>query len=642
MADETISSPAPASRSVRLARRQRLARRRALAVFAVLALPILLVVAMDLVLRGGRLIAFPPKYLASYAFAVVEGGLLWGVLLAVASARRGLLRWVSALAFVGLATAAVGGQVYFYRQYSTYLNLDATLFGTSMADSVVDQIDADRSNFLRAMVPTALAASALVALGRRLVATRRQVARLGSVAAPFALAGVLTLPCSYRAIQGSTPDVLYFHAIGGLLQNMTGVKKLPDVRPKRRTPPPLSRLTATPRAPRNVLFVLTESVRADLGCPAYVEDCPAMPFTNRAVPGRLPLAELRSNATTTAIELAVLWSGLEPTAGREPLHSAPVLFDFAHAAGLATAYWTSHHMMFANSRLWVQDLPLDRHCHATTLDPLADIDNGASDALLAERILAELPGLAEPFFAVAHFGNTHVPYRIDPSDAPFQPALASKAEADNLAYKNYYANAVYLQDRSIARVLEGLKKSPLGERTVVVYTSDHGEQFREHGQIGHTGSVFDVELHVPGWVDAPEGTLAPDERAALESYARAPTFHTDLAPTMLDLLGLWDEAGVAPYRSRMVGGSLLRGARPLTTLALTNCSGVWGCAFENWGVMRGTRKVHAREWDADWLCYDVAADPDELRALPLADPECADLAARATALFGSLPGRGSR
>jgi len=608
----------------------------------VLAIPACTVVAIDLVLRGSRIAAFPPKYLASYAFAVLEGGLLWGVLLALGAARRGALRWLGAAAFVALVTASVGGQIYFYRQYSTYLNLDATLFGTSMADSVVDQIDADRSNFLRAMLPTAAVAIGLVALARRLLRLRRRTARLGGLVAPLALLGVLTLPCSYRAVQGSTPDVLYFHAIGGLLQNMTGIKKLPDVRPKRRTPPPLPRLRASPRAPRSVLFVLTESVRADMGCPAYVESCPAMPFTNRALPSRMPLAQLRSNATTTAIELAVLWSGLEPDAGREPLHSAPVLFDFARAAGLRTAYWTSHHMMFANSRLWVQDLPLDRHCHATTLDPLADIDNGASDALLAERVLSELPGLEEPFFAVAHFGNTHVPYKIDPADAPFQPALASKAEADNAAYKNYYANAVYLQDRAIARVLEGVRKSPLGPRTVIVYTSDHGEHFREHGQLGHTGSVFDVELHVPGWVDAPDGTLTGEERAAVASYAEAPTFHTDLAPTMLDLLGLWDEPGVAPFRARMVGGSLLRPGRPLATLALSNCSGVWGCAFENWGVMRGTRKLHAREWDADWLCHDVVADPSELRPSPPDDAACAALRREALARFGALPGRGAR
>ncbi|MBM4357672.1 MAG: sulfatase-like hydrolase/transferase [Deltaproteobacteria bacterium] len=634
-------TPLPTVSSAGGSRRARARWARRLAAL-VLLLPTLVVVAVDLALRGSRIVAFPAKYLGSYAAAVLEGAALWTLLLAVASGRRGLGRWLGALLFVGLATAAVGGQIYFYRQYSTYLNLDATLFATSMADSVVDQIDADRRNFLAAMVPTALAATGLVILGRRFVRSRRRTVRYGGLVAPLALLGVLSLPCSYRAIQGSTPDVLYFHAIGGALQNMTGIKKTPDVRPKRRTPPPLPRLTATPRRPRNVLFILTESVRADMGCPAFREPCPTMPFSNRAAPQRLPLAELRANATTTAIELAVLWSGLEPNAGREPLHAAPVLFDFAHAAGLGTAYWTSHHMMFANSRHWVQDLPLDHHCHATTLDPLADIDNGASDALLADRILAELPGLKEPFFAVAHFGNTHVPYKIDPTDAPFQPALASKAEADNAAYKNYYANAVHLQDRSVARVIEGLRASRFGADTVIVYTSDHGEQFREHGQLGHTASVFDVELHVPGWVDAPAGTLALEERAALAGYGTKPTFHTDVTPTMLDLLGLWDAPEVAPFRARMVGGSLLRPDRPLATLALTNCSGVWGCAFENWGVMQGFRKVHAREWDQDWLCHDVAADPEELRALPATDEPCAELANHALALFGALPGRGAR
>ena len=56
----------------------------------------------------------------------------------------------------------------------------------------------------------------------------------------------------------------------------------------------------------------------------------------------------------------------------------------------------------------------------------------------------------EPFFAVAHFGNTHVPYLVDPEDAPFQPARESKGPEDNEAYRNYYKNAVHRQDKAIA------------------------------------------------------------------------------------------------------------------------------------------------------------------------------------------------
>ncbi len=60
-------------------------------------------------------------------------------------------------------------------------------------------------------------------------------------------------------------------------------------------------------------------------------------------------------------------------------------------------------------------------------------------------------------------------------------------------------------------------------------------------------------------------------------------------------------------------------------LDLTNCSGIWGCAFRNWGLMRGARKLEAREWDNRWHCYDVLADPHEEHDL---GPEgCGDLPA---------------
>ena len=90
----------------------------------------------------------------------------------------------------------------------------------------------------------------------------------------------------------------------------------------------------------------------------------------------------------------------------------------------------------------------------------------------------------------------------------------------------------------------------------------------------------------------------------------------------------------------MVGRSLLRPLTHTPVLALSNCSGVWGCAFENWGVMHESHKLHAREWDADWLCYDVARDPDELAPLPLSEPSCAALRAEAERIYEHLPGKG--
>ena len=59
----------------------------------------------------------------------------------------------------------------------------------------------------------------------------------------------------------------------------------------------------------------------------------------------------------------------------------------------------------------------------------------------------------------------------------------------------------------VAELLASVHAAPLGARTVVVYTSDHGEAFREHGQLGHTGAVLEEEIHVPTWIDAPVGLL---------------------------------------------------------------------------------------------------------------------------------------
>lgn len=634
-----MSSPAsPPLSPARIRRLRTLARVRARLGRALLLLPLVGVVIVDVWLRGDRLATLRGKYIASYAAAMLESGLLWGLLLYAASRRRGGFRWVAATAFSLLAALSIGGQVYFHRQYATYLNLDATLFGASFRESIFSQFRADAAHFLVSVAPPFLTAMTLVWLGRRLVRPSRRRAPL-SVAAVAAVVAAFLIPCSYRTVQASTPDVIYFHAVGGLLRELSGERTTAQVRPGLRTPVPVPALVPSSPlgAPPNVLFVLTESVRADVACSVYSPACAATPEVNALLPDRLPLTRMHSNSSTTAIELAVLWSGLEPTRSREELHSAPLLFDYAHAAGFDTAYWTSHHMMFANSRLWVQDLPTRFQCGATDLDPLADMDLGGDDFLLAERASREVDELREPFFAIAHFGNTHVPYWVDPDDAPFAPSLESKDPSDNEAYRNFYKNAVHRQDQAIAKLIRHVRSRPFGERTLIVFTSDHGEGFREHGQLGHTVSILEEEIHVPAFVDAPNGTLTPTQRSHLAAARDRVVFHTDLTPTLLDVMGLLDAPELAPFRASMVGSSLLRAApAEPPTLALTNCSGVWGCALRNWGMMRGPLKLEAREWDRDWHCFDVVADP--LEKTDLGPGACAELAARAEIVHGGHPG----
>ncbi len=122
---------------------------------------------------------------------------------------------------------------------------------------------------------------------------------------------------------------------------------------------------------------------------------------------------------------------------------------------------------------------------------------------MTDRVIQEWGELKEPFFAVVHYSNVHFPYVYDEEFAPFQPADMDKSAEKNDEFKNYYKNVVYLSDMAVGRMLSFIRDTDAGKRTVVVYTSDHGESFREHWQLGHTSSVYDEEIHVPGWVDAP-------------------------------------------------------------------------------------------------------------------------------------------
>jgi arylsulfatase A-like enzyme len=533
-----------------------------------------------------------------------------------------------------LGAIALGTERYFYDQFETYLNADAALFGAAFPASLRGQIAADAAGLFAAWAVPLGYFAALAMAARFWMRPRQHSLRFGKWALALGFASVAILPCSFRTVQAAPPDVIFLHAMGRVVHKLASGENQ-HVEPGVRRPPYLPAVTPAQGPARNVLLILTESERFDAVCTAHEPACARSPFTNRAAPERIPFLQMRSNSSTTAISFGVLLSGLGPTETRSSIHDAPLLFDYAHAAGYDTAYWTSQHMMFAHSEEFVRDLPVSHRCGGADLDPDADIDMGASDHLLTERATRELSLLREPWFAVVHYSSTHFPYRIVEGDEPFQPASSSKSPDDNAELFNYYQNAVYAQDRTIADLIRSLRSTDAGRRAVVVYTSDHGEAFREHGQLGHTGAVLDEEIHVPTWIDAPAGTLTAEEHARLKARAAEPTWHTDLAPTFLDLLRVRTAPELGRYQARMPGASLLQTAPADGWIPLTNCSELWGCAFRNWGLMRGSLKLEAREWDFEWHCWDVASDPFERRDLGVR--ACGDLVDIAQRSLGGLP-----
>ncbi len=620
-------------------RRRRIRRVRRAVGVALLLSPFVAVVAIDLARRSQRILEFTGYYRLTYAGAMLESLLLWGTLLYAASRRTGVWRWVASILFVIAVTFSFGGQTYFYQQYHAYLNVDVSLFASNFMDSVLNQLFADIGNYLRAKTPPFLCAIAILVVARRVVRPRRLPARVAQWLAPVFLIASFFIPTQHRHMQAATPDVLYLHAVGGLIRTQLGMTDQSNqMRPRVRNSLPVPKLDEKPPLPRNVLFVILESVRADATCIEHDPDCQRTGFTNALFPHRFPFTQMRSMDSCTAVSLAVLWAGIGPQESREVLHTWPLLYDYAHAAGWDTAYWTSQNMMFGNARLWVKNLGVSKFVSATELDPTSDLDMGAPENFLADRVVSEIDELKEPYFGVVHLSNVHYPYYINPhGPQPFQPATTSKAPDENSSFFNYYQNSVYQQDEHIAKILRHLRSTDAGKRTVIVYLSDHGEAFREHGQMGHTFSVFDEEIHVPAWIDAPPGTLTDEEAKNLAAKKDAFVFQVDITPTILDLMGLFDEPGIAKYKTKMLGHSLLRPELTTEALPMTNCAGVWSCAFENWGYMKQNMKIEARAWDVGWHCYDVAADPMEERNLGV--EACGPLKDLALQTFGRLPGR---
>lgn len=601
---------------------------------ALLFAPLALVWLADLSERGPRFLQFRFPDLAAYCSASLLSFALWLPLLLLAARRRGWIRH-AALVFTPFAAAfLLGVQRYFHDQYAAYVTIDAASFGASVSTSVLHQVRADLPNFLRCVVPPAVVSVALLLAARRFLRVPRSQERIASAAVPLTITLALVLPCSYRQAQAATPDVLMLHALGRLAGAKLGIVPRAWASPSTRKPEYVPQSVARPTLPRNVILVISESQRADVVCSAYNPACDVSPAMNAALPNRIPLARLHANSSTTAISLAVLWSGMSPVDTDAVLKSAPLLWSYAHAAGCKTAYITSQNLDFANSRGFINDLPIDVRYDALDLDAAADIDLGAPDELASRQALVSLATLGEPFFAVVHYSNTHFPYRVDPDRSPFTPSTNSKDPDRNGEFFNHYKNANFLTDVAVGELVRGVRAASYGPRTVLMFTSDHGEAFREHSQLGHTGSVYDDEIHVPGWIDAPPGTLTSPERASLLRASLAFTFHVDFTPTILDLIGVWDAPEVQRFRTRMLGTSLLRGVTE-SPVPLTNCAALWTCPFRNWGMMRQGKKLEARAWDPAWHCFDLDADPKEKH--DLGGAACGELSAHALQAFGHEP-----
>jgi arylsulfatase A-like enzyme len=144
----------------------------------------------------------------------------------------------------------------------------------------------------------------------------------------------------------------------------------------------------------------------------------------------------------------------------------------------------------------------------------------------------------KPFFIWAHYMDPHYPFsppkeyindiRKDPA---FNPGLLSKwnfnESESRIAARLYKAEVRYV-DCSIGRVFRVLEKEGLLDNTLIIITSDHGEEFFEHGKFGHGMSHYNEVMAIPMIV------RFPDTKPKISSY---PVSLIDVMPTILHYTG---------------------------------------------------------------------------------------------------------
>lgn len=236
----------------------------------------------------------------------------------------------------------------------------------------------------------------------------------------------------------------------------------------------------------------------------------------------------------------------------------------------------------------------------------------------------------QPFFLFVHYWDPHYDYnppkkyvqmfdpdyqgKIDGADISHREDLVPGMDQRDLAHiRALYDGEIRYTDDHLAKLLAYLDESGLAPRTAVIVTSDHGEEFLEHGSTGHTFTCFEELIRVPLAMRIPG--LTP----------RAPVIETtvenvDLLPTMLSA------AGLPPVKHAINGHDLVPlirdGREPERDrfYCETRMGRRWG-----WGTPNGNwrsllfadgRKVHTykrpRDKKPEVNVYDIRSDPGEM------------------------------
>lgn len=329
--------------------------------------------------------------------------------------------------------------------------------------------------------------------------------------------------------------------------------------------PAVAALVACGPAPRerpNLALVIVDTLRADaLSC--YGNPRPTSPNLDRLAEGAVLFERVYAQAPNTATSHATIFTGLEPW-----VHRVANMTSLEHGTpGLDPRFATLAERLAAagyRTGAFTDDGPLGKgwglmRGYQTLEAKLEGVEAKVAQSL-AWLDRAEDP--TQPFFLTLHTYETHQPFvppqhwieRFDPDyEGPLNDRLAAlraleargerpndglvlladwkQLSARDLEHlRALYDAEVAHTDEVLGRWFEALRTRGLFDSMALAFTSDHGEEFGEHGQYGHL-QLHDETLHVPLILKLPAGAHAGRRVGPRLALA-------DLHPTLLELADL--------------------------------------------------------------------------------------------------------
>jgi choline-sulfatase len=297
-----------------------------------------------------------------------------------------------------------------------------------------------------------------------------------------------------------------------------------------------------PSTPRNVLMLTIDSLRADMPWTGYPRAI-APNLTKLADESVVYTNEYALSSYTAKSVAGFLSSRYPSTLYRSGYFFASYpksdlfLAEVLSAHGIETTGWHGH--------LYFHGVGLDQGFNTwqfvpgIVFDP--QTDNGITSQLMTElgiKLLSKPESTGKQFFAWAHYMDPHDQYNKHPES----PDFGNKN-------RDRYDNEVFYTDLWLGKLLDFARAQPWWKDTVLIISADHGEAFGEHGFYKHAFEIWDVLTRVPMMISGPG--IKPRRITERRS-------HIDLAPTILDLMGL-------PPEKEFMGKSFvpeLFGAKP--------------------------------------------------------------------------------